>query len=87
MSEWQPIETAPKDGTKFRGLVDEDAISMFWHEGFGEFVSSYRRMTMAPGYTIDGAAYKDHSPEVHKPKFWQPLTLPAPPTLPPNEGG
>jgi len=70
MSEWQPIETAPKDGTKFWGLIDGDAISMFWHDDFGEFVSSYRRMTMAPGYTINGKQYEDHSPEIHKPMFW-----------------
>lgn len=78
MTDWQPIETAPKDGSKFHGLVDEDAIAMFWHDGFGEFVSSFHRMTMANGYLIDGASFKDHSPEIHKPKFWRPLTAPPP---------
>lgn len=76
MSEWQPIETAPKDGSKFWGDDDEDAVAMFWHEGFGEFISSYRRMTMAPGYTIDGKGYKDHSPVVHKPHRWMPIPKP-----------
>ena len=73
MTDLQPIETAPKDGTKFWGIIDDDAIAMFWHEGFGEFVSSFRRMTMAPGYTINGKTFEDHSPEIHKPKFWMPL--------------
>lgn len=73
---WRPIETAPKDGSKFWGNVDEDAIAMFWHEGFGEFVSSFRRLTMAEGYTIDGASCQDHSPEIHKPTHWMPRLSP-----------
>lgn len=75
--DWQPIETAPKDGTRFWGNVGDDAIAMFWHSTFGEFVSRFNRMTMAPGYTIDGAAFKDHSPQIHKPTGWMPI--PAPP--------
>ena len=78
---WQSIETAPKDGTRFWGNVDDDAIAMLWHDGFGEFVSSWRRMEMAAGYTIDGAAYKDHSPVIHKPSHWMPL----PSSLPERE--
>ena len=73
---WQPIETAPKDGTTFWGEVDGDAKTMFWHDGFGEFVSSFNRMTMASGYTVDGLSYKDHSPQIHRPKFWCPKTEP-----------
>lgn len=76
MSEWKPIESAPKDGTKFWGRVGEDALAMFWHPGFGEFVTSFRRMEMAPGYTIDGAPFKDHSPEIRNPTAWQPLPPP-----------
>jgi hypothetical protein len=74
--EWQPIETAPKDGTQFWGRVGDDAIAMTWHKSFDAFVSSWRRMTMAPGYTIDGLAYKDHSPRTHTPTAWMPLPPP-----------
>lgn len=78
MSEWQPIETAPRDGTRFWGLIDDDAIAMFWHPGFGEFVSSYRQMTMHNGWTFEnGDKTQDHSPVVHKPGAWMPL--PSPP--------
>ena len=72
---WQPIETAPKDGTSFWGAEAGSAISMFWHPEFNEFVSAFRRMTMAPGYTIDDRPYKDHSPVVHKPSHWMPVIL------------
>lgn len=67
------MDTAPKDGTRFLGKVGDDLIAMFWHDGFGEFVSSFRRMTMAPGYTINGKTYEDHSPEIHQPSAWMPL--------------
>lgn len=70
---WRPIAEAPKDGTEFYGLVGDDLIAMFWHPGFCAFVSSFRRMTMAPGYSIDGQPYKDHSPVVHTPEWWRPL--------------
>lgn len=73
---WRPIETAPKDGTRFWGRVGEDALSMLWHEGFGEFVTCWRRMEMAAGYLIDGQPYKDHSPDVQKPTHWRPLPTP-----------
>jgi hypothetical protein len=77
---WRPIETAPRDGTKFWGNCDDDAIAMFWHDGFNEFVSSFRRMVMAEGYLINGKSYEDHSPVVHKPTHWMPIrSLPPPP--------
>lgn len=76
-SGWQPIATAPKDGTRFWGLVDEDAIGMLWHDEFEAFVSSWRQMVMAPGYTIDGKSHRDHSPVKHSPTQWRPLELPA----------
>jgi hypothetical protein len=70
---WHPMETAPRDGSKFWGLCDGDAVTMFWHEGLGVFCSSFRRMEMAPGYTVDGQPFKDHSPVEHRPSRWMPL--------------
>jgi hypothetical protein len=71
---WQSVETAPRDGTQFWGLVGDDAISMSWHPTFNAFVSSFRRMTLAPGYTFeDGATFQDHSPTIHEPSLWAPL--------------
>jgi hypothetical protein len=71
---------APRDGTtRFWGLVGDDAIAMLWHPGFGAFVKSWRRMTLANGMTFadTGLAYQDHSPEVCEPTAWR--LLPAPP--------
>lgn len=84
---WQPIETAPKDGTRFWGRVGDDAIAMLWHNKFEAFVSSWRRMTMAPGYSYQAkgsdewVTQHDHSPDTHQPTRWMPL----PP--PPREDG
>ena len=80
---WRPISEAPKNGTPIWGLVGDNLIRMFWHPEFEAFVSAFRRMTMAPGYTIDGKPYKDHSPTVHEPELWIPFVLPLPP--PPKE--
>jgi hypothetical protein len=73
-----PLDTAPRDGTPFWGIVGQDALRMLWHETFGAFVSSWSRMTMAPGYTwIDKAGVEstqhDHSPVIHEPTGWLPL--------------
>lgn len=72
--ELQPMDTAPRDGTRFRGKVGDDLIAMFWHPKFEAFVSRFRRMVMAGGYTIDGDTYSDHSPTTHEPTGW----IPAP---------
>lgn len=68
---WQPIETAPKDGTRFWGKDGDDAIAMLWHSEFDAFVSSWREMTFAKRY---GGGTRLHSPEKHYPTHWMPLT-------------
>lgn len=68
-----PMTTAPMDGTRFRGLCGEDLIAMCWHPDFEAFVSSWRQITMAKGYLIDGMQTHDHSPVIHEPTGWQPL--------------
>lgn len=73
---WRPIESAPKDGTRFWGKVDGDAIAMLWHPTFNAFVSSWRRMEMAAGYTVDGASFKDHSPTIQRPEAWMTFAPP-----------
>lgn len=70
---WRPISEAPKDGTPFWMLVGDDAIRVLWHKEFGEFVSSWRRMTMALGYTINGKHHEDHSPVIHRGLWWMPM--------------
>lgn len=70
---WQPIETAPKDGTWFWGWIDPDAISMRWHDEFNAFVSSWREMTFAKTY---GGGKRLHSPVTHTPAHWMPLPEP-----------
>lgn len=72
---WQPIETAPKDGTWFWARIDEDAISVRWHDDFSAFVSAWRQMTFAKSY---GGGTRNHSPEKREFTHWMPL--PAPPT-------
>ena len=71
--EWQTMETAPKDGSRFWGKVDDDAIAMLWHPKFEQFVSRWQRMVMAPGYTFNDEKEHDHSPRVHQPTHWMPL--------------
>ena len=71
------METAPKDGRWFWGLCDHtDAVFMCWHPAFDAFVSGWRRMSMAKGWTINGQSEEDHSPDVCHPSHWTEACLP-----------
>ena len=65
MSEWQPIETAPKDGT-------EVLVTAFkYNKPPARFVSIAQ-------FSEDGNCWQDQEPmPVHPPTHWMPL--PAPP--------
>jgi hypothetical protein len=62
--EWQPIETAPKDGTKFLGAYSgvNDVYAAYW---FADVDSIYG------GYFV-----KDGTIQVVKPTHWMPLPQP-----------
>lgn len=94
---WQPIETAPRDGTLILGGYfnqpwaeshREGRVEACWYQPeFDAFISSCREMTMAPGYLIDGERSKLHSPVVEDVTHWMPLPeppspLPSPPEQP-----
>jgi hypothetical protein len=49
MSEWQPIETAPKDGKDILILADGgECFVVYWNEGRWQF-ASYGKLRMCVG--------------------------------------
>lgn len=65
MSEWLPIESAPKDGTQILGLRGNDARAVFWGE---YYVGCWMTGRTLP--TMNG------EPETFNPTHWQPLPPP-----------
>lgn len=66
MSEWQPIETAPKDGSKIWAFNYEQGV-MEWTEGDGWAL-----------WIWSDELLRDVDPDPEQPTHWMPL--PAPPT-------
>lgn len=71
MSEWQPIETAPKDGTRiflyFPGLMD----------GYTRIVGYWGKPIFGKARWFDGPGLK--ALDIVPPTHWQPL--PEPPNV------
>lgn len=83
MSEWQPIETAPKDGTKVLVFRDGKVLPAFW----GELVRGYFVWMMKAGPRDDDAVHclgPEHDIDGNRDRFHHPgpthwMPLPEPP--------
>lgn len=76
MSKWQPIETAPKDGTEFIAWCEYDGVyTASYCNITNEWVSSWRNWEVMDGVRCSMYYYK----ELTGPTHWQPLPHPPKP--------
>lgn len=75
MSEWQPIETAPKDGTMIRVAYNDDLINfedgVYWQSEGRHCLLGSRAGALPPGWTSS-----DVGLPVDEVTHWMPLPPP-----------
>lgn len=73
---WQPIETAPKDGTWFMAWDGEEVLPICWVDDLNSWEPSYRGWACADKYW-GGTLYEGYNEVKRQPTHWQ-VTLEPP---------
>jgi hypothetical protein len=92
MAEWQPIETAPMDGTYVLALVNAPGVTPAvakWEtypEGLGSTPRSQWRIREAEDFGTDDEWREDWIEARYEPTHWMPLPKPPLMTEEPHDG-
>ncbi len=81
MSEWQPIETAPKHDTVLLCTKHGEIIIGWWETG-REFPGSEHFNDWSSGSFGEGSGYDCGFKRVYDPTHWMPLPVPPTTTTP-----